>query len=182
MQTPMASASFIEGAHPMSEKGEGGVSRFIIEAGVALLTGALGAAVCHGSRQAGTGWTEMGPDAGYFPFYIGLLIMFGSAVNLVVAFIKHRGSGEVFVELSRLKPVLGFALPLVAFAAISTVLGLYVGTALYIAGAMMFQGRYKWWASVPAGIAVSLFFFVIFEIGFKVPLLKGPVEAFFGIY
>ena len=108
--------------------------------------------------------------------------MFGSAVNLVVAFIKHRGSGEVFVELSRLKPVLGFALPLVAFAAISTVLGLYVGTALYIAGAMMFQGRYKWWASVPAGIAVSLFFFVIFEIGFKVPLLKGPVEAFFGIY
>ncbi len=166
----------------MSEKGEGGVSRFVIEAGVALLTGALGAAVCYGSQQAGTGWTEMGPDAGYFPFYIGLLIVFGSAVNLAVAFIKHRGSGEVFVELSRLKPVLGFALPLVAFAAISTVLGLYVGTALYIAGAMMFQGRYKWWASLPAGIAVSLFFFVIFEIGFKVPLLKGPVEAFFGIY
>ncbi len=50
----------------MSEKGEGGVSRFVIEAGVALLTGALGAAVCYGSQQAGTGWTEMGPDAGYF--------------------------------------------------------------------------------------------------------------------
>lgn len=166
----------------MNGKGEGGVSRFIVEAGVALLTGALGAAVCYGSRQAGTGWTEMGPDAGYFPFYIGLLIMFGSAVNLVAAFVKHRGSGEVFIEVSRLKPVLGFALPLVGFAAISTVLGLYVGTALYIAGAMVFQGRYRWWASLPAGIAVSLFFFVIFEIGFKVPLLKGPVEAFFGIY
>ncbi|WP_273792716.1 tripartite tricarboxylate transporter TctB family protein [Brucella anthropi] len=166
----------------MSEKGEGGVSRFVIEAAVALVTGALGAAVCYGSQQAGTGWTEMGPDAGYFPFYIGLLIMFGSAFNFAVAFIKHRGSGEVIVEFSRLKSVLGFALPLVAFAAISTVLGLYVGTALYIAGAMMFQGRYTWWASLPAGIAVSFFFFVIFEIGFKVPLLKGPVEAFFGIY
>ncbi|WP_454623311.1 tripartite tricarboxylate transporter TctB family protein [Brucella anthropi] len=166
----------------MSDKGEAGISRFIVEASVALLTGGLGAVVCYGSLQAGTGWTEMGPDAGYFPFYIGLLIMFGSTVNLVLAFVKHRGSGEVFVELSRLKPVLGFALPLVAFAAISTVLGLYVGTALYVAAAMMFQGRYKWWASLPAGIAVSLFFFVIFEIGFKVPLLKGPVEAFFGIY
>jgi hypothetical protein len=166
----------------MIEKGEGGISRFTVEAGVALLTGALGAAVCYGSQQAGTGWTEMGPDAGYFPFYIGLLIMFGSAVNLFVAFVKYRSSGEVFVELSRLKPVLGFALPLVAFAAISTILGLYVGTAVYIAGAMMLQGRYRWWASLPAGIAVSFFFFVIFEIGFKVPLLKGPVEAFFGIY
>lgn len=166
----------------MSEKSEGGVSRFIVEAGVALLTGVLGAAVCYGSLQAGTGWTEMGPDAGYFPFYIGLLIMFGSAVNLIAAFVKHRGSGEIFVEIARLKPVLGFALPLVVYAAISTFLGLYVGTALYIAGAMLFQGRYRWWASLAAGVVISLFFFVIFEIGFKVPLLKGPVEAFFGIY
>ncbi len=165
----------------MSEKGEGGVSRFVIEAGVALLTGALGAAVCYGSQQAGTGWTEMGPDAGYFPFYIGLLIMFGSAVNLVVAFIKHRGSGEVFVELSRLKPVLGFALPLVAFAAISTVLGLYVGTALYIAGAMMFQDATS--GGLPCQPVLPFpSSFRHFEIGFKVPLLKGPVEAFFGIY
>lgn len=166
----------------MSENGASGPSRFIMEAAVALLTGAFGIAVCYGSIQAGTGWTDMGPDAGYFPFYIGLLIAFGSAVNLIFAFVKHRGSGEIFVETARLKPVLGFLAPLIAFAGVSTFLGLYVGTALYIAGAMAFQGRYKWWISLPAGIAVSFFFFIIFEIGFKVPLLKGPVEAFFGIY
>ena len=60
--------------------------------------------------------------------------------------------------------------------------GLYVGTALYIAATMSLQGGYKWWIGVLAGVGVALFFFVIFEIGFKVPLLKGPVEAFFGIY
>ena len=98
------------------------------------------------------------------------------------ALFKHRGSGEIFVDADRFKAVLGFFLPLVAFAAASTFLGLYVGTALYIAGTMIFQGRYRWWIGLPVGIAVSLFFFVIFEIGFKVPLLKGPVEAWFGIY
>lgn len=153
-----------------------------MEAGVALLTGAFGVAVCYGSIEAGAGWTEMGPDAGYFPFYIGLLIAFGSLANLVSALVKHRGSGEIFVDAARFRAVLGFFLPLVAFAAVSTFLGLYVGTALYIAGTMIFQGRYKWWIGLPVGIAVSLFFFVIFEIGFKVPLLKGPVEAWFGIY
>ncbi|MCV9967187.1 tripartite tricarboxylate transporter TctB family protein [Pararhizobium sp. BT-229] len=166
----------------MSENGAKGLSRFSMEIGVALLTGTFGAAVCYGSAEAGMGWTDMGPDAGYFPFYIGLLIMLGSAANLISAVIKHRGSGEIFFEAARFKVVLSFLLPLIAFAAVSTFLGLYVGTALYIAGAMTFQGRYKWWIGLPAGIAVSLLFFVIFEIGFKVPLLKGPVEAWFGIY
>ena len=103
-------------------------------------------------------------------------------MNLVFSFVKHRGSGEIFIDAARFKVVLGFLVPLVAFAAVATFLGLYIGTALYIAGAMIFQGRYKWWVGLASGIGVALFFFVIFEIGFKVPLLKGPVEAYFGIY
>ena len=166
----------------MRENSANGLSRFVTEAAVALLTGTFGVAVCYGSVEAGAGWTDMGPDAGYFPFYIGLLIIFGSVMNLAFAFIKHRGTGEIFIDGARFKVVLGFLVPLVAVAAVATFLGLYVGTALYIAGAMIFQGRYKWWIGLSAGIGVALFFFVIFEIGFKVPLLKGPVEAFFGIY
>lgn len=166
----------------MQEHSEKGLPRFVMEAAMSLLTGAFGIAVCYGSTEAGAGWTDMGPDAGYFPFYIGILIVVGSIANLVSAFVKHRGTGEIFVERERFKAVLGFFLPLVAFAAVSTFLGLYVGTALYIAGAMIFQGRYKWWIGLPTGIAVSVFFFIVFEIGFKVPLLKGPVEAWFGIY
>ena len=166
----------------MRENSATGLPRFVMEAAVALLTGAFGIAVCYGSVEAGAGWTDMGPDAGYFPFYIGLLIIFGSTMNLVFSFVKHRGTGEIFIDAARFKVVLGFLVPLVAFAAVATFLGLYIGTALYIAGAMIFQGRYKWWAGLASGIGVALFFFVIFEIGFKVPLLKGPVEAYFGIY
>ena len=106
----------------MQEHGEKGLPRFVMEAGVALLTGAFGVAVCYGSIEAGAGWTEMGPDAGYFPFYIGLLIAFGSLANLVSALVKHRGSDEIFVDAARFRAVLGFFLPLVAFAAVSTFL------------------------------------------------------------
>ncbi|MBD9651910.1 tripartite tricarboxylate transporter TctB family protein [Ensifer sp. NPDC090286] len=166
----------------MSENGANGVSRFAVELGVAALTGAFGAAVCYGSLDIGAGWTEFGPEAGYFPFYVGLLILLGSVANAIHALVKHRGSGEIFIDGHRAKVVTSFLLPLVAFAGVSAWLGLYVGTALYIAGTMLFQGRYKWWIALPSGIAVSLFFFIIFEFGFKVPLLKGPIEAWFGIY
>jgi len=166
----------------MSENGANGVSRFAVELGVAALTGAFGAAVCYGSLDVGAGWTEFGPEAGYFPFYVGLLILLGSVANIIHAFFKHRGTGEIFIEGQRAKVVALFLLPLIAFAGVSAWLGLYLGTALYIAGTMLFQGRYKWWIALPSGVAVSLFFFVVFEIGFKVPLLKGPVEAWFGIY
>ncbi|MGO4624538.1 tripartite tricarboxylate transporter TctB family protein [Ensifer sp. 2YAB10] len=166
----------------MSENGANGVSRFAVELGVAALTGAFGAAVCYGSLDIGAGWTEFGPEAGYFPFYVGLLILLGSVANAIHAFVKHRGTDEIFIDGHRARVVSSFLLPLIAFAGVSAWLGLYVGTALYIAGTMLFQGRYKWWIALPSGVAVSLFFFVVFEIGFKVPLLKGPVEAWFGIY
>lgn len=166
----------------MSENGANGVSRFAVELGVAALTGAFGAAVCYGALDIGTGWTEFGPEAGYFPFYVGLLILLGSMANAIHAFVRHRGTGEIFIDGQRARVVGSFLLPLIAFAGVSAELGLYVGTALYIAGTMLFQGRYKWWIALPSGIGVSLFFFIVFEIGFKVPLLKGPVEAWFGIY
>jgi hypothetical protein len=102
--------------------------------------------------------------------------------NFIQAFVRHRDRSETFIDVARLKIVASFLLPLLAFAGISAALGLYVGTALYIAGSMLFQGRYKWWIALSTGIGVSLFFFVVFEIGFQVPLLKGPVEAWLGIY
>ncbi len=166
----------------MSENGANGISRFAMETAVALLTGAFGIAVVYGSIEAGAGWTDMGPDAGYFPFYIGLLIVFGSAMNLLHAFAKHRRGGDIFFGWAQFRTVLGFLLPLAAFAAVSSFLGLYVGTTLYIAGVMTFQGRHRWWASALTGIGVALAFYVVFEIGFMVPLFKGPLEAYFGIY
>ncbi|CCV09389.1 conserved membrane hypothetical protein [Mesorhizobium metallidurans STM 2683] len=166
----------------MSSDGARGISRFAMEILVATATAALGVAVCYGATEAGAGWTEMGPDAGYFPFYIGLLIVFGSVMNILLAVTRQRKLGGVFIDGRRIKSVASFLLPLVAYAAVSSFLGLYVGTALYIAFAMHFQGRYKWWIAVPSGLAVAAFFFLVFEMGFKVPLLKGPVEAWFGIY
>lgn len=148
----------------------------------AALTGGVGLLVCYGSYQIGIAWEGTGPASGYFPFWIGVLIVVGSAVNLLRAAILKHHAHETFLDAERFRLVASFFLPIVGFAILSVLLGLYVGTVVYIAGAMMFQGKYSFVRSLGSALAIALAFYLIFEIGFQVPLLKGPIEAWFGIY
>ncbi|WP_457299423.1 tripartite tricarboxylate transporter TctB family protein [Phyllobacterium sp. P5_D12] len=166
----------------MTESEKGSISRKTMEILTALLTAGAGFAVCYGSWRSGIGWSETGPGAGYFPFYIGALIVLGSLVTLLRSLFFYQHDGEVFLDVKRAKPVLGFSLPIVAFIVVSLFLGLYVGTALYIFASMKWQGSYRWWVSVVSALAVTALFYLVFEIGFQVPLLKGPVESWLGIY
>jgi len=68
---------------------------------VAALILALGALVVYESNQLGSGWDENGPQAGYFPFYIGLLICICSAVVFVQSFVKLMTDRRVFARLDQ---------------------------------------------------------------------------------
>ena len=52
----------------------------IIVAALFLLAGAI---VVYDSLRLGATWTEDGPEAGYFPFYIGLILSIATLVNLI---------------------------------------------------------------------------------------------------
>jgi hypothetical protein len=45
---------------------------------------------------------------------------------------------------------------------------------------MMAVGKFSWWKSLIVGVGMNLVLFWVFEVQFKVPLPKGPVEHFFG--
>jgi hypothetical protein len=152
------------------------VSRLAAETVTALVTLALGAAVVIGAREYGTSWTAAGPEAGTFPFWVGLLVVAGSAGNLVAAWRQRRPHG-VFLDALQARRIAAFALPMLAFVALAVTLGFYVATALYLCGVMRYQGRYRWLVSIGVAVGTSLFFFVLLETWFKVPLLKGPLEA-----
>jgi hypothetical protein len=46
---------------------------------------------------------------------------------------------------------------------------------------MRWLGKYAWWKVAAVSLGVVVAFFFIFEIWFKVPLPKGPIEALFGL-
>lgn len=152
------------------------LTRFAAEAVTALVTLALGSAVVIGAREYGTGWTEGGPEPGTFPFCVGILVIAASLGNLLAVW-RKRQPGAVFVNATQARRIAAFGLPLLAFVALSLTLGFYVATAVYLGAVMRFQGGYRWLSSVAVAIGTSAFFFLVLELWFKVPLLKGPLEA-----
>ena len=100
---------------------------------VAILLIALGGLTMYDSYQVGIGW-ESGPQSGYFPFYIGLLLSLASAVTQVQA--KVSGSSESFVDWPSFKRVLTVLLPAALFVLVIPYLGIYVAGALFIAAFM----------------------------------------------
>jgi putative tricarboxylic transport membrane protein len=164
----------------MSE-GSGGKAAFSIRtAEIVTAAGffALGAIVIFDSVRLGMGWKEDGPQAGYVPFYIGLIICISSLVNLVVAVVAAQKKNATFVETGQLKLVLSVLLPTAVYVGLIGWIGIYVASALFVALFMRWLGKYVWWKVAAVSIGNSVVFFLIFEVWFKIPLPKGPLEAF----
>lgn len=150
----------------------------IVVAAVFLL---LGAIVVFDSARLGIGWGEDGPQAGYFPFYVALIICLSSLVNLVRALVARQAAGKAFVEIGQLKLVLAVLVPTAIYAALIGWLGIYVASILFVGIFMRWLGKDPWWKVLAVSVANSVVFFLIFEVWFSIPLPKGPVEAMLGL-
>jgi hypothetical protein len=148
---------------------------------VAALFFLLGAVVVYDSVRLGAKWAADGPQAGYFPFYVGLIICVAGLVNFVRALRLTGPYNKVFVQTGQLKLVLAVLVPAAVFVALVGWLGIYVSGILFIGFFMRWLGKYAWWKLTAVGLGVSAGFFLIFEVWFKVPLPKGPVEALLGL-
>ena len=154
-----------------------GIRTRTMEIVVALILFAGGALVVYDSHRLGSSWGSDGPEAGYFPFYIGLIIIISSTVILAQAlFGRASRSDKVFVEWQALRQVLSVLLPAVAYIGAIQMIGLYVASAIYIAGFMIWLGKYHWLKSALLGIAVAAVAFATFEVWFQVPLYKGVFD------
>ncbi|HSQ05608.1 MAG TPA: tripartite tricarboxylate transporter TctB family protein [Burkholderiales bacterium] len=142
---------------------------------VALLLFVIGAMVSIDSYRLGARWGEDGPQSGYFPFYIGLIICISSAVTLVQALAGKLGPNVSFVDRGPLRQVFAVLIPAALYILGIQLIGIYVASMAYIAVFMRWLGHYSWPKSIFIGLAVSIFVFVMFEVWFKVPLYRGTV-------
>ena len=154
--------------------------RGTVEVCVALACAVFGAIVIAESLTHDIGWNETGPGSGYFPFRVGLL-MVGAAAGLVLQAMRST-TGVAFVTREESARASSVFLPTMALVASMLVLGCYVPSAAYLAWMMRRHGGRGWLRSAVYGATVMVAFFVVFDVWFKVPLAKGPVEAALGLY
>jgi hypothetical protein len=149
---------------------------YVVEAVVAGLLLGLGLLVIYGSHSLGSGWTSDGPAAGYFPFYIGLILCIASAGTLVqTVFGKKRDTGS-FVDREQFRRVLIVAIPATVYVLAIGFVGIYIASAVYIAAFMIILGKFGTAKSIAAAVIICVLFFFMFEIWFQVPLVKGSLD------
>ncbi|RDV03493.1 tripartite tricarboxylate transporter TctB family protein [Undibacter mobilis] len=163
----------------MHETGGAGPSHRGVEIGVTIFVALIGLIAVIGSLQVGAGWGSDGPQAGFFPFYIGLSILISSAVNLMHAW-NTKGDGKVFATWLQLRQVSSVVVPTTIYVFAIPYIGIYVASIILIAVFMTWLGRYRPQVTLPIAIGMPILVFVIFEKWFLVPLPKGPVEKLLG--
>lgn len=155
--------------------------RRAVEVVVSVLVLLLGSLVVWDSLRVGVRWADDGPQAGYFPFYVGVLLCISGVGTLVAALRDARMAGESFVTIAQLRLVLAVLVPTIVYVAAIGLLGIYVSSVVFIALFMVVLGRYGWMVTAAVSLGVSVSFFLLFEIWFTVPLPKGPLEALLGL-
>ena len=154
------------------------------DAAVAVAFFVFGSVVVWDSRRLGSQWASDGPQAGYFPFYIGLIICIASVANFIIALNSGSKGAKPFVTWGQMKMVLTVMVPCTIYVALIAnpvySLGIYEASAIFIAFFMRYLGKYSWPKIAAVSVGVMTVFFLMFEVWFKVPLPKGPIEALVG--
>jgi putative tricarboxylic transport membrane protein len=161
-------------------EGRGRVTYRTMDLVVAALLMAVGGVVMKGSYDLGAGWSPNGPDSGYFPFYIGLLILGSSTVTLLITLFTKSPDRTPFIEPQQFQRVLQVLIPSIVFVLAIDYIGIYIAGGLFIACFMWWLGKYRLPKVVLVSVLVPVALFFLFEVWFLVPLPKGPVEGFFG--
>jgi len=143
----------------------------IVVAGLLLL---LGLTFGVASYHLGAGWSEDGPESGYFPFYINLIIVIASAATLAQAIrSKTPRPREAFVSKGQLRQVMAVLIPAAVYVLGLQWFGIYLASAVYVTVFMVWLGKYSWGKSIALGVTISVAVYFMFEKWFQVSLHKG---------
>src|SRR5262249_32274565 len=138
----------------------------------------LGGIVLFDAIRLGFRWGTDGPQSGFFPFWLAIILLTACGATIVQA--VRRKVDKPFVSREQLGPVLKVLCPAAAMVLLVHFIGLYVSLALYLGFYMRWAGRHSWISSVLVAVSVPLLTFLVFEKWFLVPMPKGPLEAWLG--
>src|SRR5258705_2648528 len=151
-----------------------------IEVAVSLLLLALAVALGYDNWRTGIAWDSTGPQPGYFPFYLSVILGGASLYGLVTTLVARGAAAETFVSRAQLRRVMLVFVPTALFCLAVQYLGIYVASFVLIAGFMRLVGKIALWKSLLTAFVFTAIMFATFDVAFDVIMPKGPLEAAFG--
>ncbi|HZH47424.1 MAG TPA: tripartite tricarboxylate transporter TctB family protein [Roseococcus sp.] len=170
----------LPGAVPGPLAAARGVSVRTMEIATAAAFAMIGGVAIWDSARLGAGWGGDGPQSGYFPFWIGTVLVLAAMGQLIAA---ARGASRAeggFLTWEQGRTVMTVLVPTAIFVLVIPHAGLYLPAAALVAWFMCRLGGFGLARGLASGGATAAVTFVVFEIWFLVALPKGPIETALG--
>src|SRR6202795_3119458 len=78
----------------------------VVDVVVSLLLLALALTLGWDNWRTGAAWDSTGPQPGYFPFYLSVILGGASLYGLAIAFLSRKEAAETFVTRAQLRRVM----------------------------------------------------------------------------
>jgi putative tricarboxylic transport membrane protein len=144
-----------------------------IYVGLGLL--AVGLLVLGDAIRLGFGWGMSGPEAGFFPFYMGLGIVICTFFIVLrgIRILKKEGTGKPLIMKGGMAQILWVLIPAIGVVLLTELIGLHLATVVYLAFYMGWVGKMHWAKVILLSILVPLVVYILFDKVFLIPLPEG---------
>ena len=135
----------------------------------------LGIIVIADSIRLGFMWGMSGPEAGFFPFYLGVGVVISSLIVFSNNFTLYRkeGAGKPLMPPGALKSILWVVIPSTGMVIIMELVGLHIAAALFLGFYMRVVGKIGWVTTLLVSIISPLSLYITFDKLFLIPLPQG---------
>jgi hypothetical protein len=144
----------------------------------AVLLLAISVAFSAGALKYYSWWGSGGPGSAFLPFWLGLVMALLASMMLVKS-LKEKNPGAAWLPrgegLRHMLVVLGAT---VVFVALLKVVGMILGTALYLVALIWYLGRHPWWMTVAIAVAAAGFNWLVFVHWLRVPFPEAGIWIF----
>jgi putative tricarboxylic transport membrane protein len=115
---------------------------------------ALAVIVIIEGMRLGAGWDERGPQAGFFPFWLAILMAVGALAAFVQA-LRRRFQTPFFEHREEIVDLAKVGIPLAAAIVVIPWTGLYISTFLYVWLFAWWYGGFRWWTVLIGALAFT---------------------------
>jgi putative tricarboxylic transport membrane protein len=123
-------------------------------------------------------WGPGGPGSAFLPFFLGV-VMAALSLFFLVRSVRSPWPGRAWLPrgegLRSMLVVLGVT---VVFVAALKLVGMILGTALYLAALIGYLGRHRWWVTLGVAVTAALVNWLVFVHWLRVPFPELGVWIF----
>ncbi len=137
----------------------------------------LSAIVIAESFRLGFGWEEAsGPQAGFVPFYLALLMLFASIFIFYLAWKEEKKEDDnFFVNKQGMMEAVKIAGTSLLFSIIIVYAGVYFAILIFSPIFVRWLGKHNWPTVIMFTIGITLAIYFGMEVGLKLPLPRSPL-------